>query len=173
MILSKKEIFLKKNKEMSLTKEKHDLVDALLTKHSNKYDFFNVKNRPNKIGQHFLYEIFKDYKKNDNEYFTVTYPQLGIYLNSYPCDQTIEIEWVNYRRTWEWNIKMSEHCWVAEEKSFLQSLPLWGDQMMIYGVWDKMPNWNQLKQSYEKTWWFHREESELRDIQLNRILNVR
>jgi hypothetical protein len=38
-------------------------------------------------------------------------------------------------------------------------------------VWDVKPNWKQLKQAYEKTWWFWRDSQELRDIQINRILN--
>ncbi len=174
--LTKEEINLKRNKEISLTKDEYLLVDDKMSKHSDKYDFFSW-NKGNSIprvpGQHFLYQIFKDYQKSDNSYITITYPRLGIYLNSYPCDQTIEIEWVDHRRTWEWNIRYNEHCWAAEENAVLKYLPLWGDQMLIYGVWDSKPNWKQLKQAYEKTWWFYRDSDELRDIQLDRILNGR
>jgi hypothetical protein len=47
---------------------------------------------------------------------------------------------------------------------------LWGDTLLIYGVWDLMPNWKQLRQAYERTWWFYRDKDELRDIQLDRLL---
>jgi hypothetical protein len=33
-----------------------------------------------------------------------------------------------------------------------------------------MPNWKQLRQAYERTWWFHRTTDKLRDLQLDRIL---
>jgi hypothetical protein len=171
ILLTKEEINLKRNKEMFLSKEQYLALDVKMSKHSDKHDFFHTKVNPKVPGQYFLYEIFKNYQKSDDKYVTITYPQLGIYLNSYPCDQTIEVEWVDSRRTWEWNVRMSEHCWVAEETSILKYLPLWSDQMMVYGVWDSRPNWKQLKQAYEKTWWFYRDSDELRDIQLNRILN--
>ena len=105
------------------------------------------------------------------------YPKLGIYLNSLPCDQTIEVEWVDFRRTWEWNTK---YDYVYEDKTYnnyigeipteINRLPLWNDQIFIYGVWDSKPNWKQLRQAYERTWWFHRTSDELRDLQLNRLL---
>lgn len=171
IILTKEEINLKRNKEMSLTKEQYLLVDDKMSKHCDKYDFFHNSVTPKVAGQHFLYEIFKNYQKSDGSYLTITYPQLGIYLNSYPCDQTIEVEWVDSRRTWEWSVRYSEYCYAAEENAVLKYLPLWGDQMLVYGVWDSKPNWKQLKQAYEKTWWFYRDTDELRDIQIDRILN--
>ena len=47
---------------------------------------------------------------------------------------------------------------------------MWHDYLLIYGVWDSMPTWKQLRQAYERTWWFHRNVDELRDLQLNRLL---
>ena len=55
-------------------------------------------------------------------------------------------------------------------RSELQYLILWDDEMLVYGVWDKLPGWKELKPYYEKTWWFYRDQDELRDIQLSRIL---
>jgi hypothetical protein len=42
--------------------------------------------------------------------------------------------------------------------------------MLIYDVWDSKPNWLQLRQAYERTWWFWRTEEEKRDLKLNRLL---
>jgi hypothetical protein len=94
-----------------------------------------------------------------------------------PCDQTIEVEWVDYRRTWEWNTKYDYEYdgkpyknYIGELPTEIERLPLWDDSLLVYGVWDTMPNWKQLRQAYERTWWFHRTTDELRDLQLNRIL---
>jgi glycosyltransferase involved in cell wall biosynthesis len=60
--------------------------------------------------------------------------------------------------------------YIGQLPSEIERLPLWGDSLLVYGVWDSMPTWQQLKQAYEKTWWFHKTTDELRDIQLNRLL---
>ena len=155
----------------------------LFTEHFKKYEFFNTEN-PKRMGQYFLYEKLLDgrYKSNvphDHELF---YPKLGVYLNGLPCDQTIEVEWVDYRRTWEWRLEYDYEYkdkdgsvkifknYIAELPTEIERLPIWSDYLLVYGVWDSMPNWQQLRQAYERTWWFHRTTDELRDLQLNRLL---
>jgi hypothetical protein len=155
----------------------------LFTEHFKKYNFFDT-NSPEKMGQFFLYEKLLDgrYKSNRPHDHELFYPKLGLYLNALPCDQTIELEWVDYRRTWEWNVqydyeldnkdgsKRSFRNYIGEVETEVQRLPLWHDYLLIYGVWDSMPTWYQLRQAYERTWWFHRTTDELRDLQLNRLL---
>ena len=165
-ILTKEEIYKRRNKEISLTKSEYSLIKDKYLLHHKKYDFYNYHYKP---GQHFLYELIKD-KSHSGAEISIGYPKLGIYINSYPCDQTLEIEWIDHRRTWEYNFRFNEYCFVGEEKLELNYLPLWGDQLLVYGVWDAKPNWKQLKQAYERTWWFYRDSDELRDIQINRIL---
>lgn len=111
----------------------------------------------------------------------ITYPKLGIYLNSMPCDQTMILEWVDYKRTWEWNTKFKQVHTGQDgvEREFteyigslpieIKNLPLWNDCMLVYDVWNGMPNWSQLRQAYERTWWFNRTVDEIRDLQINRI----
>lgn len=108
------------------------------------------------------------------------YPKIGLYINSLPCDQTVEVEWFNFRRTWEYN---KNYDWVDNKgevrndgnydylPSQIQSLPIWNDYLLIYGVWDKLPGWKELKKHYERTWWFHKTIQEKRDIIINQIIN--
>ena len=160
------------------------IVDKeLFTNHFKKYEFLNTTN-PNKMGQYFLYEKLLDgrYKSNTPHDHELFYPKLGMYINALPCDQTIEVEWVDYRRTWEWNLKFDYEAkdidgvpktyqsYFGELTTEIERLPLWSDYLLVYGVWDTMPNWKQLRQAYERTWWFHRTTDELRDLQLNRLL---
>jgi len=48
-------------------------------------------------------------------------------------------------------------------QSQIQRLILWHDSMDIYGVWDKMPTWKELRVAYEKTIWFGMSIEEKRD----------
>lgn len=178
MILTKEQISNKRNQytnlnysELKELESTDDFID-----HIKNYDFFKRKQSPSVPGHYFLYEnfIFSSSKEHS---LKITHPKIGIYVNCYPCDQTIEVEWVDVRRTWEYNVeyeythqdKTYTQC-VAEDRSEFQYLILWDDQMLIYGVWDTKPNWKQLRQAYEKTWRFKRGKDEIRDIQIDRIL---
>ena len=186
--MTKEEILKRRKKSIYILKNTFTtgIVDGLypldrdlFDKHCQKYDFIHGVKSPKIMGQYFLYESLLDgrYRSNIPHDIELTYPKLGIYLNSLPCDQTIEVEWVDYRRTWEWRIEYEyQHesktyeNYMAEIPTEIQRMPLWSESLLVYGVWDSKPNWKQLKQAYERTWWFHRTIDELRDIQLDRLL---
>jgi hypothetical protein len=180
MIFNSKEEALKSKDKYILFKEGEDDTD-LFNNHFKRYEYFNNDKTPNIMGQYFLYELHLSNEyggRADSIYKNIlTYPRLGVYINSLPCDQTIEIEWVNPRRTWEWNSEYKYNHdgkeymnYVGELPTEIVRLPLWGDSMLIYDVWDSKPNWKQLRQAYERTWWFWRSDEEKRNLQLNRIL---
>lgn len=153
MILTKEQIEEKKN-----LKKKIDNIGE-----SNS--IFNLK----VPGNYFLYETIVD------KY--LSYPKLGIYIDSYIVDMALEVEWVDVRRTWEQNVEYSYEYnnisytnYADEIRSKLKSLIQWDDNMMVYGVWNTKPNWKQLRQAYEKTIWFKKTKSELRNLQISRLL---
>jgi hypothetical protein len=128
-------------------------------------------------GKVFLYEkLITDYTTSQKLY----YPKIGLYLNSLPCDQTVEVEWVDWRRTWEYN---KTYEWTNDKGEIkttgdfsylptqVQSLPIWHDYLLIYGVWDKLPSWKELRKHYERTWWFHKTIQDKRDITINKLIN--
>ena len=129
-------------------------------------------------GKVFLYEkLISDYTTDQKLY----YPKIGLYLNSLPCDQTVEVEWADWRRTWEYN---STYEWTNDKGEIkntgdfsilptqVQSLPIWHDYLLIYGVWDKLPGWKELRKHYERTWWFHHKTiQDKRDITINQLIN--
>lgn len=150
--------------------------------HFDRWNFFDfdkiLKIRMDQPGQIFLYEIY------DGTSGTVSYPKIGIFLNYIPCDQTLEMEWMDWKRTWENNRKFrynfrdgGYHDTEREYNFFnvgsslrIRSMPEWSDYHLIYGVWDRLPDWKTLRRHYEQTWWFHRNLDEKRDISLERIL---
>ena len=166
--------------------------DEEFEKHFEKWEFFEYVDTINKIdgiskdelylrtpGKIFLYEKFigdQSYLTKDKHLY---YPKIGIYLNGIPCDQTIEVEWTDWRRTWEYHKK---YDWVNDKgedkkgeffylQSIVHSLPIWHDYLLIYGVWDKLPNWKELRKYYERTWWFHKTIQDKRDIMLNKLIH--
>jgi hypothetical protein len=98
-------------------------------------------------------------------------------LNTLPCDQTIEIEWFNIRRTWEYH---QEFSFTSDKEtrtydfydtsSLIQSQILWHDDLLCYGVWDKLPDWKTLKKYYELTWWFNKPLDIKRDHKIDFLL---
>jgi hypothetical protein len=135
----------------------------------------------NRPGQFFLYEklVYK-YDQVNGNYQKIYYPKIGMYINSIPCDQTFEIEWVNIKRTWEFNKKyqsINNVEGVIKEYDVLylptqiQRLIIWNDDMFVYGVWDKLPDWKTLRKYYERTWWFKKTIQQKRDIMLNNLIN--
>lgn len=168
MILSKEEINEKKNKSKQFKFENEEVGKE----HNRKFDLHKTKI---KTGNLFLYEsVITGAGQNG-----LTYPKLALFIDTYLVDQALEIEWIDTRRTWEYNCEYeydyNEKTYtkiVAEDKSKLRSLILWDDVMYVYGVWDVKPDWKQLRQAYEKTLWFKKTKSELRNSQINRILSI-
>ncbi len=177
MILTKEEIQLRKNKSRKIYTEEYD--SNILTEHCKKFDFIGNKLSPSISGQYFLYETLTCGERNDGHKAILTYPKLGIYLDCYAADQTIEVEWFDTRRSWEYNIEyeipLSDgrmyHNIAADMRTELKYIVLWSDSMMVYGLWNSKPDWKKLRQAYERTYWFHRSKSDIRDIQLDRLLN--
>lgn len=168
--------------------DKYQLIDEgneEFSKHFDIWNFFEYNNTLKKLdnvdpesvrllpGKIFLYE-----KLINSSGRKLYYPKVGIYLNSLPCDQTVELEWVDCRRNWEYN-KTYEVDVKGETKngdffylpSQVQSLPIWHDYLLIYGVWDKLPDWKELRKHYERTWWFHKTIQSKRDITINKLIN--
>ena len=164
MIITKGEISEKKNKSKIFIFENEEDEKE----HYSKFDLHKTKI---KTGNFFLYESVTRQP-------VLTYPKLGLFVDTYLVDQALEVEWIDTRRTWEYNCEY-EYDYsgkiytniVAEDKSELKSLILWDDVMYVYGIWDTKPDWKQLRQAYERTLWFKKTKSELRDSQINRILN--
>lgn len=163
-----------KEKSMSIPEYEHqkpwmvngrDLVQ-------NEYDFLQGGIKV-KAGQHFLYETIKD-----GAVPHLSYPKLGIYLNDLPCDQTIELEWFDVRRTWEYRLPCVAkdiygkefETYVSDYQSEIKRLILWYGQMLVYGAWNGMPSWKELRRAYEKTLWFAIDDQTKRDRTLRSIL---
>jgi hypothetical protein len=173
--------------------DKHQFIekdDEEFTKHFKLWNFFDYDDTLERLdgvnsksvrlwtpGKVFLYEkLISDYTTGQ----TLYYPKIGLYLNSLPCDQTVEVEWVDWRRTWEYN---RTYDWVNDKgetkdtgdfsilPTQVQSLPIWHDYLLIYGVWDKLPEWKELRKHYERTWWFHKTIQDKRDITINQLIN--
>lgn len=166
------------NKRLFLNRTVKATITPIFNKHCQKWDFFKQNDNFNKHlkqGNLFLYEQFS------SSTLEVTYPRIGIYLHEMICDQTLEIEWVNYRRIVEYNLEEEYSAEfggqinnyktsISDHPSKVNSMILWSDSMLVYGIWDKIPDWRTLKRSYEKTWWFKKSLEEERNIKINQVI---
>lgn len=120
------------------------------------------------MGQFFLYELVTD---GD----IIHYPKLAMYINSIIIDQAEEIEFVNMRRNCEYNIGFTNENGykntISQFSTKIDSVILWHNDMLVYGVWDKKPNWKELKVAYEKTWWYRLTDAQKRERKINLIIN--
>ena len=139
---------------------------------SSEFDFIygGISVKP---GQFFLYE-----KIEEGAVPYLSYPRLGIFLNYLACDQTIEVEWFDVRRTWEFRVPCREYdiygkeyeAYVCDMPSEIKRMILWNDSMNVYGAWNGMPSWKELRRAYEKTIWFGKTIEQERDQKLGSIL---
>lgn len=127
-----------------------------------------------KVGQFFLYEA----TINDHLY----YPKLALFVKYGIIDMAVNAQFIDVERSWEWKLeyeleykdfkgeKMIEKVNPAEDDAEIKNLILWNDSMDVYGAWDKMPTWKELRVAYKKTIWFSRSIEDKRDIYLRSIL---
>jgi hypothetical protein len=120
------------------------------------------------MGKFFLYELVIGNK-------IIHYPKLAMYINSIVVDQAEEIEFVNVRRNCEYRIGFINENGYENNMSLLSakidSVILWSNDLLVYGVWDKKPNWKELKGAYEKTWWYRLSDAQKRERKINLIVN--
>jgi hypothetical protein len=147
---------------------------------NREYEFLHSGVKP---GQFFLYE-YMEYKSDRKcgGYTLLHYPRVAIYLNNRLIDMALEIDFFNVRRGWEKRREYeltytdrdgnekSYKDWPSEQPTKIESIILWDDSVNVYGVWDKLPDWKELRKAYSKTIWFHRSKEDNRDFLLNGIL---
>lgn len=136
-----------------------------------------------KTGQFFLYE-YMEYRsdRKGGAHTLLHYPRVAIYLNNRLIDMALEIDFFNVRRSWE----SCRECkftytdndgaeriytqYPSEIATGIESIILWDDSVNVYGVWDKLPGWKELRKAYEKTIWFSITVDEKRDRKIKSIL---
>ena len=163
MILTKEQIAEKKNHSKLI-----NLSDDHFKTHHKKYEL-----KEPLVGKFFLYEKLV----KDKDVYNISYPKLGLFIDTYLLDMAIEAEWVDVRRSWEYKVEYEyQHNgntftnYVCEDKNELQSFIIWTNQLYVYGAWDVKPSWKELRQAYEKTLWYGKSVEEQRDLNLKRIL---
>jgi len=57
-----------------------------------------------------------------------------------------------------------------EEQSEINRIILWDDTLLVYGSWNTLPNWKELKKACKKTLWFKRTTQDNRDLLINSII---
>lgn len=138
-----------KNFQIKLQKEKERRYPSLLIPDSIPKELLNWKNSPYKqdnlkFGQHFLFQIV-----NKN---TMTYPQIGLFIEYDIADQALEYKYVLEPRRFEYKIDKYFH-----PNTIIDSHYEWDDSIFIFKVWDKKPTWKKIKKEMYNTFYFYRQ----------------
>ena len=175
--MTKKELYESRWKKVAIPSYdkgiEHRFVNGV-DLNNNKHTDFVYGDLKVKVGQFFLYEATID----DHLY----YPKLALFVKYGIVDMAINAQFIDIERSWEWRLeyefeyedhkgeKMIGNINPAEDDAEVKSLILWTDSMDVYGAWDKMPTWKELRVAYQKTIWFSRSIEDKRDIYLRSIL---
>ena len=147
--------------------------DKIFMDHVNKWNFYSSKfTALLEPGIKFLYEYVDE---EDN----LHYPQIGMFLHSTSDHQTIDLEFVVARRSFEKkktfkyksNGKVLDVPYINYRSRITNLVTLSTESFLIYGAWYKLPDWKTLRNHYENTWWFHKTIVQKRNIKVNSILN--
>ena len=153
---------------------------------TDEYDFLKVRhNKGLRFGQFFLYEHIEE--MNDREtgryrYYVLHYPRIAIYLNDRVIDMAVEVDFFNFRRRWESRREYeftykdengevkTYRDFPSERETEIERVIIWSDSLQVYGHWDALPGWKELRRAYEKTIWFHRSKEDQREYLLGSLL---
>ena len=147
---------------------------------TDKYDLISSKV---KKGQFFLYEHIEHMSdRKSGSYNVLHYPRVAIYLNDRLLDMALEIDFYNVRRSWEssreYEFTYTDNNgneqtytdWPSERQTEIERIVIWHDSVHVYGHWDALPGWKELRRAYEKTIWYHRTKEDNRDFLLGSLL---
>lgn len=165
MILKKDDVIARRNIYKPI-----ELSNDHFKNHHKKYEL-----KEQLIGKFFLYE--KLISSDNSDTYVISYPKLGLFIDTYLVDMAIEVEWIDVRRNWEYKLEYEYEyngqtftTLACEDRSEIQNIVIWHDQLYIYGSWDIKPTYKELKQAYEKTLWYGKTKEERRDLNIGRIL---
>lgn len=175
--MTKQELYESRSKKILIPRYdksiKHRFVNGT-DLNNNKHTDFVYGDLKVKVGQFFLYEATIDGH--------LYYPKLALFIKSGIIDMAVNAQFVDVERSWEWRLeyeveyedhkgeKIIAKINPAECDVEVQSLILWTDSMDVYGAWDKMPTWKELRVAYKKTIWFSKSKEDKRDQFLRTIL---
>lgn len=108
--------------------------------------------------------------QDDNMY----YPQMGVYVNSSLLDMAVCHSILEPPRSWMYHteIKSDDYeYFISDFNMEVKDYVNWGSSIIkIFAIYDKKPNWKELKEAFEKTMWYELTDEQERNRAINRIL---
>ncbi len=104
----------------------------------------NFYNKTFKFGDFILIQNYKQKHKDGKYVYVVEKPELGIFLNYFPADQTIGFDYIKWiKDSIPFEIDFSA-------RDFMSSHYDWDDHLELLGSWKYRPNWEEILESYRK-----------------------
>ncbi len=132
------------------------------------FEKYQLEKTTLRFGDLFLYQIVDKEK--------ISYPKLATFVKFMMCDMALEAQFVDMPRSWHYNVNFTSNPEIGyqmplSERSVDFSYHIeWDDSMFVFGQWSYRPTWKELRQAYERTIWFYKNQDWYREQQLNRLL---
>lgn len=104
----------------------------------------------------------------------ISYPQMGFFVKISVWDMATVYSILEFPRNWMDRHKIEYDgrvMWNSDYDVNIINYVNWGDSMIhIFGVYDKKPTWKEMREAYEKSFWYELTEEQKRNRSINNIL---
>jgi len=130
-----------------------NIPESELDVYDSKYRDFNYKSL--KFGKHFMFQIVTRPSEGNG---TMTKPIIGTFMDYGVADQALEYKFVLPTRTWEnnyiQNTTFKNDTMLHDREIKIDSMIEWTDYIYIFGIWDKFPNWKEMKVAMKESFYY-------------------
>ena len=126
-----------------------------------------------KYGKHFLFQTVAFHVVDGIQKYEMSKPILGTFIEYGVVDQAIEYKFICPPRTWELNHRHNNKFGENKDISLydldvkVETVLEWSQFIFIFGIWDKFPDWKEMKTSMKETFYYRLSRKE----KIKRILS--
>lgn len=134
------------------------IPDKDLDIEESKYRDFDYNSL--KYGKHFLFQTVSFHEVDGIPKYEMSKPILGTFFEYDFADQALEYKFICPPRTWEMNYRQNtkfgegEGITLYDGNVMLDSVIEWSEYVFIFGIWDKFPDWKEMKVAMKETFYY-------------------
>lgn len=129
------------------------ITESDLDNDESKYRNFDYNTL--KFGKHFLFQTVTRPMKGNG---VMSKPIMGTFVDYGIADQALEYKFILPTRTWETNYlnrtKFPNDTRLYDRDIEIDSVIEWDDYIYIFGMWDKFPDWKEMKVAMKETFYY-------------------
>jgi hypothetical protein len=129
------------------------ITESDLDSYESKYRDFDYKSL--KFGKHFLFQTVTRPVEGNG---VMSKPIMGTFVDYGLADQALEYKFILPTRTWETNY-LNRTVFPNDTRLYdrdieIDSVIEWSEYIYIFGIWDKYPNWKEMKTAMKESFYY-------------------